>query len=282
MSFLPDRVTEQTDALSMLSAVGDSSISKEEGKAQAVSVMQHVSELQALMIGAATHRVLLVLQGIDASGKDGVVRFVVSNGDPLNVVVHPFKMPTPNELAHDFLWRIHAAVPAKGYLGIFNRSHYEDVVAAYVRGTITDTIRQQRLTHIRYFEELLHDSGTIIIKCYLHIDATEQEARLIAREQSLMTAWKLAAEDWRDRTLLPTYLAAYDVAMRHTSTLHAPWYVVPANRKWFRNLVIAELLYHHMEPFREQWSNTIQSMQRDRLSAIERVRAGLEQGKLSS
>ncbi len=226
--------------------------------------------------------VLLVLQGIDASGKDGVVRFVVSNGDPLNVVVHPFKMPTPNELAHDFLWRIHAAVPAKGYLGIFNRSHYEDVVAAYVRGTITDTIRQQRLTHIRYFEELLHDSGTIIIKCYLHIDATEQEARLIAREQSLMTAWKLAAEDWRDRTLLPTYLAAYDVAMRHTSTLHAPWYVVPANRKWFRNLVIAELLYHHMEPFREQWSNTLQSMQRDRLSAIERVRAGLEQGKLSS
>jgi hypothetical protein len=97
-----------------------------------------------------------------------------------------------------------------------------------------------------------------------------------------MTAWKLAAEDWRDRTLLPTYLAAYDVAMRHTSTLHAPWYVVPANRKWFRNLVIAELLYHHMEPFREQWSNTLQSMQRDRLSAIERVRAGLEQGKLSS
>jgi PPK2 family polyphosphate:nucleotide phosphotransferase len=282
MSFLPGRVTEHTDALSMLSAVGDSSISKEEGKALAVSMMQQVSELQALMIGAATHRVLLVLQGIDASGKDGVVRFVVSNGDPLNVMVHPFKMPTPNELAHDFLWRIHAAVPAKGYLGIFNRSHYEDVVAAYVRGTITDTIRQQRLTHIRYFEELLHDSGTIIIKCYLHIDATEQEARLIAREQSLVTAWKLAAEDWRDRTLLPTYLTAYDVAMRHTSTPHAPWYVVPANRKWFRNLVIAELLYHHMEPFREQWSNTLQSMQRDRLSAIERVRAGLEQGKLSS
>ncbi|MEY2845568.1 MAG: hypothetical protein RL076_1114 [Chloroflexota bacterium] len=282
MSFLPTRVTEQTDALTLLSAVGDMSISKDEGKARAASIMQQMSELQALMIGAATHQVLLVLQGIDASGKDGVVRFVVSHGDPLNVVVQPFKMPTPNELAHDFLWRVHAAVPPKGYLGIFNRSHYEDVVAAFVRGTITDTIRQQRFTHIRNFEALLHDNGTIIIKCYLHIDADEQEARLLAREQSLATAWKLAAEDWRDRTLLPTYLSAYDVAMRQTSQDYAPWYVVPANRKWYRNLVIAALLCHHMEPFREQWSHTLQSMQRDRLSAIERVRAGLDTGKVSS
>jgi len=219
-----------------------------------------------------------VLQGIDASGKDGVVRFVVSQGDPLNVMTQPFKMPTPNELAHDFLWRVHAAVPPKGYIGIFNRSHYEDVVAAFVRGTITDTIRQQRFTHIRNFEALLHDNGTIIIKCYLHIDAAEQEARLMAREQSLVTAWKLAAEDWRDRSLLPKYLDAYDTAMRQTSQATAPWYVVPANRKWYRNLVIAELLRHHMEPFREQWSNTLQTMQRDRLSAIERVRAGLDTG----
>ena len=278
MSFLPTRVTERTAALTELSATGEATINKDDGKALSVSIMQQVSELQALMIGAATHRVLLVLQGIDASGKDGVVRFVVSQGDPLNVVTQPFKMPTPNELAHDFLWRVHAAVPPKGYIGIFNRSHYEDVVAAFVRGTITDTIRQQRFTHIRNFEALLHDNGTIIIKCYLHIDAAEQEARLMAREQSLVTAWKLAAEDWRDRSLLPKYLDAYDTAMRQTSQATAPWYVVPANRKWYRNLVIAELLRHHMEPFREQWSNTLQTMQRDRLSAIERVRAGLDTG----
>lgn len=278
MSFLPTRVTERTAALTELSAAGEATINKDDGKALSVSIMQQVSELQALMIGAATHRVLLVLQGIDASGKDGVVRFVVSQGDPLNVMTQPFKMPTPNELAHDFLWRVHAAVPPKGYIGIFNRSHYEDVVAAFVRGTITDTIRQQRFTHIRNFEALLHDNGTIIIKCYLHIDAAEQEARLMAREQSLVTAWKLAAEDWRDRSLLPKYLDAYDTAMRQTSQATAPWYVVPANRKWYRNLVIAELLRHHMEPFREQWSNTLQTMQRDRLSAIERVRAGLDTG----
>ena len=278
MSFLPTRVTERTAALTELSATGEATINKDDGKALSVSIMQQVSELQALMIGAATHRVLLVLQGIDASGKDGVVRFVVSQGDPLNVVTQPYKMPTPNELAHDFLWRVHAAVPPKGYIGIFNRSHYEDVVAAFVRGTITDTIRQQRFTHIRNFEALLHDNGTIIIKCYLHIDAAEQEARLMAREQSLVTAWKLAAEDWRDRSLLPKYLDAYDTAMRQTSQATAPWYVVPANRKWYRNLVIAELLRHHMEPFREQWSNTLQTMQRDRLSAIERVRAGLDTG----
>lgn len=276
MSFIPHRVTERSAALADISPHGDSAITKEDGRALASTIMQQVSELQSLMIGAATHRVLLILQGLDASGKDGVVRFVVSQGDPLNVMTYPFKMPTPNELAHDFLWRVHAAVPPKGYLGIFNRSHYEDVVAAFVRGTITDTIRQRRFVHIRNFEELLHDNGTIIIKCFLHIDANEQEARLIEREQSLTTAWKLAAEDWRDRSLLPKYFAAYDTAMQHTSRPHAPWYVVAANRKWYRNLVIAELLRHHMEPFREQWSNTLQTMQRDRLSAIERVRAGLE------
>lgn len=278
MSFLPTRVTERTAALADISPIGESPLTKEDGRALAATIMQQVSELQALMVGAATHRVLLVLQGIDASGKDGVVRFVVSQGDPLNVMIQPFKMPTPNELAHDFLWRVHAAVPPKGYLGIFNRSHYEDVVAAYVRGTISDTTRMQRFGHIHHFEELLYDNGTILIKCYLHIDANEQEARLKEREQSLVTAWKLAAEDWRDRTLLTKYLTAYDTAMRHTSSPQAPWYVVPANRKWYRNLVIAELLRHHMEPYREQWSNTLQTMQRDRLSAIERVRAGLDTG----
>lgn len=278
MSFLPTRVTERATALADTSPLSDTTLTKEEGKALATTIMQQVGELQALMIGAATHRVLLVLQGIDASGKDGVVRFVVSQGDPLNVVIQPFKMPTPNELAHDFLWRVHAAVPPKGYLGIFNRSHYEDVVAAFVRGTITDTMRQQRFGHIRNFEELMHDNGTILIKCFLHIDAAEQEVRLKEREQALVTAWKLAAEDWRDRSLLPAYLTAYDTAMHHTSRAHAPWYVVPANRKWYRNLVIAELLRHHMEPFRAQWSQTLQTMQRDRLSAIERVRASLDTG----
>ena len=277
MAYQLERFDENTPPLADVTPTGDRSINKEDGKLIAAQLMADISELQALMMGAATHRVLLVLQGIDASGKDGVVRFVVSQGDPLNVNVHPFKMPTPNESAHDFLWRVHAAVPPRGYMGIFNRSHYEDVVAAYVRSTITDSMRKQRFTHIRHFEELLHDDGTIIIKCFLHIDAAEQEARLLSREQALDTAWKLAAEDWRDRTLLPEYLDAYDHAMRETSQEHAPWYVVPSNRKWYRNLVIADLLHTHMSPYRQQWSETLQTMQRDRIAAIQRVRAGMGQ-----
>jgi PPK2 family polyphosphate:nucleotide phosphotransferase len=277
MTYQLERFDENTPPLADITPTGERSVNKEEGKLIASQLMADVSELQALMIGAGTHRVLLVLQGIDASGKDGVVRFVVSQGDPLNVKVHPFKMPTPDELAHDFLWRVHAAVPPRGYMGIFNRSHYEDVVAAYVRGTITDTMRTQRFAHIRHFEELLHDDGTIIIKCFLHIDAAEQEARLLAREQALDTAWKLAAEDWRDRTLLPQYFDAYDHAMRETSHAQAPWYVVPANRKWYRNLVIADLLHTHMSPYRQQWSDVLQTMQRDRIAAIQRVRAGMVQ-----
>lgn len=277
MAYQLERFDDKTPSLTDTTAIGDRSVNKEDGKLIATQLMADISELQALMMGAATHRVLLVLQGIDASGKDGVVRFLVSQGDPLNVKVHPFKMPTPDELAHDFLWRVHAAVPPRGYMGIFNRSHYEDVVAAYVRGTITDPMRTQRFAHIRHFEELLHNDGTIIIKCFLHIDAAEQEARLLSREQALDTAWKLAAEDWRDRTLLPEYLEAYDHAMRETSQEHAPWFVVPANRKWYRNLVIADLVQKHMNPYRQQWSNALQAIQRDRIAAIQRVRAGMGQ-----
>lgn len=277
MGYQLERFDENTPLLADVTAIGERLLNKEDGKLIATQLMTDVSELQALMIGAATHRVLLVLQGIDASGKDGVVRFVASQGDPLNVKVHPFKMPTPDELAHDFLWRVHAAVPPRGYMGIFNRSHYEDVVAAYVRGTITDTMRKQRVAHIRHFEELLHDDGTIIIKCFLHIDATEQEARLLEREQALDTAWKLAAADWRDRTLLPQYLEAYDYAMRETSHAHAPWYVIPANRKWYRNLMIADLLHTHMSPYRQQWSDVLQTIQHERIEAIQHVRAGMNQ-----
>jgi len=277
MAYQLDRFDDKTPSLADTMATGDRLVTKEDGKLIATQLMADISELQALMMGAGSHRVLLVLQGIDASGKDGVVRFVVSQGDPLNVNVHTFKSPTPDDLAHDFLWRVHAAVPPRGYTGIFNRSHYEDVVAAYVRSTITDTMRKQRFTHIRHFEELLHDDGTIIIKCFLHIDAAEQEARLLSREQTLDTAWKLAAEDWRDRTLLPEYLDAYDHAMRETSHAHAPWYVVPANRKWYRNLVIADLLQKHMSPYRQQWSEALQTIQRERIVAIQRVRTGMSQ-----
>ena len=273
MSFVPPIIDDASPSLRDVSANHLQSLTKEEGKTQAELLMNEVSTLQALMYGAGTHRVLLILQGLDASGKDGVVRFIMGAGDPLNCVVQSFKLPTPTELAHDFLWRVHAAVPNRGMLGIFNRSHYEDVVAQYARGTIDDDLRQRRVRHIQHFEELLHDDGTIIIKCFLHIDADEQATRLLAREQSLETAWKLSADDWQDRRLFGSYLNAYDTVMRSTSVAHAPWYVVPANRKWYRNLVIASLLYHHMEPHRELWGTTLRYIQESRLAAIQHVRS---------
>jgi PPK2 family polyphosphate:nucleotide phosphotransferase len=273
MSFVPPMIDALSPQLIDVSANQPPNLTKDEGKLHVVPLMEQVKTLQSLMYGAGTHRVLLILQGLDASGKDGVVRFVMGSGDPLNCIVQSFKLPTPNELAHDFLWRVHAAVPNRGVLGIFNRSHYEDVVAQYARGTIDDDLRQRRVQHIRHFEELLHDDGTIIIKCFLHIDADEQAERLLAREQSLETAWKLSADDWQDRRLFGNYLNAYDEVMRATSTAHAPWYVVPANRKWYRNLVIASLLHQHMEPHRELWSTTLRYIQESRLAAIQHVRS---------
>jgi PPK2 family polyphosphate:nucleotide phosphotransferase len=273
MSFVPPMIDDASPTLIDTSANQPPTLTKEEGKLQSLTIMDEVKTLQSLMFGAGTHRVLLILQGLDASGKDGVVRFIMGSGDPLNCAVQSFKLPTPNELAHDFLWRVHAAVPNRGMVGVFNRSHYEDVVAQYARGTIDDDLRARRVRHIQHFEELLHDDGTIIIKCFLHIDADEQAERLLAREQSLETAWKLSADDWQDRRLFGNYLNAYDEVMRATSTVYAPWYVVPANRKWYRNLVIASLLHQHMEPHRELWSTTLRYIQESRLAAIQHVRS---------
>jgi PPK2 family polyphosphate:nucleotide phosphotransferase len=270
--YLPQPVAGEGFTLRSSSCVGTPSVTKEYGKAAAEALMADVTELEALMFGAATHRVVLVLQGLDASGKDGVVRFVIGRGDPVTSLVTSFKMPTPAEAGRDFLWRVHNSVPPRGMLGIFNRSHYEDVVATRVRDTIDAQTQAQRIEHITAFESLLTDDGTILIKCYLHIDADEQSTRLLAREHELITAWKLAPDDWHDRGLFESYLDVYSDVMLRTSTDRAPWYVVPANRKWYRNLVIAGLLKQHMEPYRAAWAQTLQQMQTERIAAIEAVR----------
>ncbi len=277
--YIPQPVAAAGLRLHECTPIGNPLVTKEDGKAAAEALMSEVSELEALMYGAGTHRVVLVLQGLDASGKDGVVRFVIGRGDPVTSVVTSFKMPTPLEVGHDFLWRVHHAVPARGMVGIFNRSHYEDVVATRVRGTIDSVTQERRIEHIRAFESLLADDGTILIKCYLHIDVEEQATRLIAREQELMTAWKLAPDDWHDRDLFASYLDVYSQVMVQTSTGSAPWYVVPANRKWYRNLVIAGLLRQHMQPLRAGWVSTLEHMQTERLAAIQVVRKQSESGE---
>ena len=192
-------------------------------------------------------RVLLVLQGMDTSGKDGTVRAVFHDVDPLGLRIVPFKAPTLTELAHDFLWRVHAQAPAAGELTIFNRSHYEDVLVPYVLGSLSKDERSRRYQHIRDFERMLAENGTTIVKCMLHISKDEQRERLQARIDDPTKHWKFDVSDLDARKLWGKYQLAYRDALAATSTECAPWYVVPANSKTHRNVMVGELLLRTFE-----------------------------------
>jgi PPK2 family polyphosphate:nucleotide phosphotransferase len=186
--------------------------------------------------------------------------------------VASFKVPTEEELAHDFLWRVHARTPAAGYIKIFNRSHYEDVLVARVHKLAPKKVWRGRYEHINHFERLLADAGTIILKFYLHISREEQEERLLAREQDATKFWKLSAGDWKERELWDDYTAAYEDAISRCSAEHAPWHVVPADRKWFRNLAVAEALRDALHPYRKGWLQALEEVGRRELEAIEEHR----------
>jgi PPK2 family polyphosphate:nucleotide phosphotransferase len=192
-------------------------------------------------------RVLLVLQGMDTSGKDGTIRAVFHDVDPLGLRIVPFKAPTPVELAHDFLWRVHSQAPAAGELTIFNRSHYEDLLVPTVLGDLDEQAFAQRCRHIRQFEEMLADSGTTIIKCMLHISKDEQRTRLQARIDDPTKHWKFDVSDLEARKQWDKYQAVYREALAATSTEYAPWYVIPADSKSHRNLMVAELLLRALD-----------------------------------
>ena len=192
-------------------------------------------------------RVLLVLQGMDTSGKDGTIRAVFHEVDPLGLRIVPFKAPTPVELAHDFLWRVHSQAPAAGELTIFNRSHYEDLLVPTVLGTLDAEAFEARCCHIRQFEELLAYSGTTIVKCMLHISKDEQRTRLQARIDDPGKHWKFDVSDLEARKQWGKYQAAYADALAATSTEYAPWYVIPADSKTHRNVMVAELLLRTFE-----------------------------------
>jgi PPK2 family polyphosphate:nucleotide phosphotransferase len=201
-----------------------------------------LDELQDLLHAGGTHKVLLVLQGMDTSGKDGTVRWVFSHTSPLGVRVAAFKAPTEEEKARDFLWRCHAVVPRAGELMVWNRSHYEDVLVPVVNGWINKEQTAQRYAHINAFERLLTDTGTAVIKCMLHISADEQKKRLQARIDEPTKHWKFSLGDLEVRKQWPSYMKAYEKALAATSTKYAPWFVIPANDKLHRNLMIAQLL----------------------------------------
>ena len=204
--------------------------------------LDRLTELQDRFWAEAKRSVLVVLQGIDAAGKDGTIKKVMTAFNPQGCPVSSFKVPSSEELAHDFLWRIHRRVPRKGEIGIFNRSHYEDVLVVRVHGLVPRMVWSKRYDQINRFEQHLADNGTTIVKFFLSIDRDEQRDRFQARFDDPTKRWKFAMGDLDERKRWDDYQAAFDDALTKTSTDEAPWYVIPANRKWFRNLAVASIL----------------------------------------
>ncbi len=248
---------------------------KHSDHASADAELQHLSdelsELQELMTAAQHHSLLIILQGMDTSGKDGTIRHVLSHVNPQGCEVHSFKAPTQEELSHDFLWRIHKVTPPKGIIGIFNRSHYEDVLVVRVHKLVPEEVWSQRYAEIDHFEKLLANSGTIILKFYLHISRDEQERRLLAREQDKDKAWKLSASDWAERKYWKDYQEAYEDALSKCSTKEAPWYIVPANHKWYRNLAIAQTIAHTMHQYKDEWKADLEKRGQRELEELKKV-----------
>ncbi|MEK6595349.1 MAG: polyphosphate kinase 2 family protein [Pseudomonadota bacterium] len=220
---------------------------KEKAKAVTGKLIIRLSELQERLYANGSQALLIVLQGMDTSGKDGTIRSVMSGVNPQGCKVVTFKTPSAEELGHDFLWRVHQKAPAKGQIGIFNRSHYEDVLITRVHGLISDKVVAQRFNQIKEFEELLSESGTVILKFFLHISKDEQKKRLEERIRNPEKRWKFNDGDLEERKLWESYIEAFEAMMTATSADQSPWHIIPANHKWYRNLVIAERVVHALE-----------------------------------
>jgi PPK2 family polyphosphate:nucleotide phosphotransferase len=213
--------------LSKIDPAADDGLSKADGVERTAELTDRLSELQEELYAASIHSVLVVLQGMDTSGKDGAIRKVFSSVNPQGCQVAAFKAPNEVELQHDFLWRIHRRTPAKGMIGVFNRSHYEDVLIVRVHDLVPRKVWKQHYQQINDFERLFADNQTIICKFFLHISRKEQEERLLAREQDVEKAYKLSPDDWKERRRWDDYMAAYQEALQRCTTAEAPWTIVP-------------------------------------------------------
>jgi PPK2 family polyphosphate:nucleotide phosphotransferase len=221
--------------------------SREGSDAETQRNIGRLDTLQYLLYADATKSLLIVLQALDAGGKDGVVRHLFSGMNPEGTSVAGFKEPTAEELAHDFLWRVHRKTPAKGQITIFNRSHYEDVLVVRVHKLVPEPVWSKRYGLINDFEATLRQSGTHVLKFYLHISPEEQLRRFKERLDDPARNWKISESDYTEREFWPQYRAAYEEAMERTSTEHAPWYIIPADHKWFRNLAISQIVADTMQ-----------------------------------
>ncbi|MBN2258650.1 MAG: polyphosphate kinase 2 family protein [Anaerolineaceae bacterium] len=239
---------------------GDWQDRKKESKAEVLKLNQALSNLQELLFASQKHRLLVVFQAMDTGGKDGTIRAVFEGVNPQGVRVANFKTPTPLELAHDYLWRVHTQVPGKGELVIFNRSHYEDVLVVRVHNLVPPEVWKKRYQQINEFERMLVEEGTTILKFYLHIDAEEQRDRLIERIDNPRKQWKFNPGDLEERKLWDQYMKAFEDVLEKTSTPYAPWYVVPSNANWYRNLVVGSLIVNTMEGFKMKYPQPVENI----------------------
>ena len=221
--------------------------SKEAGKQLLAELTTRLSDLQERLYAECTRSVLVVLQGLDASGKDGVIRSVFTGVNPLGIRATSFGVPTETELAHDYLWRIHAALPSRGTIGVFNRSHYEDVVAVRMHELAPEDVWRRRPTHIRAWEEMLMDEGTAIVKVFLNVSRDEQQRRFQERIDDPTKRWKFRTGDLEVRERFDEYVAAWEDVISETSTDRAPWHVVPADRNWVKSTAVATIVVDVLE-----------------------------------
>jgi len=222
-------------------------ISKEEAAKLTEDYRTRIAERQEVLYAQGKYSLLVVFQAMDAAGKDSTIRQVFSGVNPQGIRVANFKAPTAHDLAHDFLWRVHAQVPPRGLIGVFNRSHYEDVLIVRVNKLVPEDVWRRRYDHINAFERLLHDSGTHILKFYLHISKDEQKKQLQERLDDPSKHWKFSIGDLPVRQQWDEYMQAYEDAFTHCSTPHAPWHIVPGNKRWYRTYIIAKTIAETLE-----------------------------------
>jgi PPK2 family polyphosphate:nucleotide phosphotransferase len=226
---------------------------EDEAKTESVSLDKTLDELQERLFAEHKHKVLVVLQAMDTGGKDGTIRRIFQGVNPSGVRVAHFGVPSAEEADHDFLWRVHKQVPGKGELTIFNRSHYEAVLIERVHNMVPKEVWHRRYRQINDFERMLAEEGTTVLKFYLHISKEEQKRRILERLSDPNKQWKFSVEDPAERKYWDEYMNAYEQALEETSTEWAPWYVVPANRRWFRDLLVASVIVKHMKSLKMKY-----------------------------
>ncbi len=251
-------------------------MTKEKAVVRYETLGKELFELQDSLWGAKLNAVMVVLQGRDSAGKDGAIKNVVGYLNPRGVNVVSFGVPTLEEREHDFLWRVHRHAPRAGEFSIFNRSHYEDVLVVRVHDLAPKKLWKKRYEHISDFEQLLAEHGTIVLKYFLHITNKEQKERLLEREKDPKTAWKLNPGDWREREYWNEFTEAYEDAISKTAAPNAPWTIVPADAKWYRNLVIAESIVDALKGYKREWDRKLTEMGQDGREGLEKYRAELE------